>query len=161
MFNTCTYLVNQPTSPISHCHLHCSYPWATVITLLMLWHLHSTTPHYWNPRQPCLAPTPRTGLVSSMLRFPLHPAFALASCVGSLLLLLCNPCVPPFRLLSVSDTSRQATLFSLGMPISLRLGSDNPPWITTDPPPAYLLAQMLNCLAPLNNFADKTVNEGS
>lgn len=72
------------------------------------------------------------GLVSSMLRFPLHPACAFT--------LLCNPCAPPFRLLSVSDISGQSHHFLTG-DAHLTQG-----WaLTTHPgslqttPPAHLL----------------------
>lgn len=128
MFNTC--LFGQPTaSPISTA-IFTAPPWATFITLLMLKHtLHSTTPLYWKPSSTMHgSDTPPPGWFSSTLRFPLHPACAFT--------LLCNPCAPPFRLLSVSDISGQATLFShWGCPSLTQAGlQPAPPWITTDHP---------------------------
>lgn len=162
MFNTCTYLVNQLPSPISHCHLHCSShgPFSSLCSYSDT--LHSTTPHYWNPPQPCLAPTPPTGLVSSMLTFPLHPACALASCIGSLLLISCAIHVPLPLDFSASLTFQVRPPFShWGCPSHSGWALTTHPGSLQTPSPAHLLAQMLNCLAPLNNFADKTVHEGS
>lgn len=153
MFNTCTYLVNQLPSPISHCHLHCS-PHGPPSSLCSYSDtLHSTTPLYWNPPQPCVAPTPPPGW------FPQRWDSLFILLVLSL---SCAIHVPLPLDFSVSLTFQVRPPFShWGCPSHSGWAlTTHPGSLQTTPscPPA---AQMLNCLAPLNNFADKTVHEGS